>query len=80
LITSMARAVGRRRIKPRSSSAVMSRWMPDFERKSGRPSFRRRKGIRLLQTLMNEAQSSNSCGSAWLPSLPVFGVSHRNKS
>src|ERR1700730_10793015 len=35
LITSMARArLGRRRIKPRSSSAVMRRWMPDFERRS----------------------------------------------
>src|SRR5262249_42607113 len=39
LITSMARArLGRRRMKPRSSSAVISRWMPDFERKS-RASF-----------------------------------------
>src|SRR3954470_15303913 len=35
LITSMARArLGRRRMKPRSSSAVMSRWIPDFERRS----------------------------------------------
>src|SRR6185437_10619578 len=35
LITSMARArLGRRRMKPRSSSAVMRRWIPDFERKS----------------------------------------------
>src|SRR5665213_1021516 len=34
-ITSMARArLGRRRMKPRSSSAVMRRWMPDFERRS----------------------------------------------
>src|SRR5213592_198159 len=31
----MARArLGRRRIKPRSSSAVISRWMPDFDRRS----------------------------------------------
>ena len=30
--TSSARArLGRRRMKPRSSSAVISRWMPDFE-------------------------------------------------
>ena len=35
LITSMARArLGRRRMNPRSSSAVMRRWMPDFERRS----------------------------------------------
>src|SRR6266404_2361597 len=35
LMTSMARArLGRRRMKPRSSSAVMRRWIPDFERKS----------------------------------------------
>ena len=35
LITSMARArLGRRRMKPRSSSAVISRWMPDLERRS----------------------------------------------
>src|SRR6266576_4204737 len=35
LITSMARArLGRRRMKPRSSSAVISRWIPDFERRS----------------------------------------------
>ena len=35
LITSMARArFGRRRMKPRSSSAVISRWMPDLERRS----------------------------------------------
>src|ERR1700688_2177247 len=35
LITSMARArLGRRRMKPRSSSAVIRRWIPDFERRS----------------------------------------------
>src|SRR5216683_5135431 len=35
LITSMARArFGRRRMKPRSSSAVIRRWMPDLERRS----------------------------------------------
>jgi hypothetical protein len=35
LMTSMARArLGRRRMKPRSSSAVIRRWMPDFERRS----------------------------------------------
>ena len=35
LITSMARArLGRRRMKPRSSSAVISRWIPDLERRS----------------------------------------------
>jgi hypothetical protein len=35
LITSTARArLGSRRMKPRSSSAVISRWMPDFERRS----------------------------------------------
>src|SRR5947209_15832362 len=35
LMTSMARArLGRRRMKPRSSSAVMRRWIPDFERRS----------------------------------------------
>ena len=33
--TSMARArLGRRRMKPRSSSALISRWMPDLERRS----------------------------------------------
>ena len=31
----MARArLGRRRMKPRSSKAVMSRWMPDLDRRS----------------------------------------------
>src|SRR5256714_2285147 len=35
LMTSIARArLGRRRMKPRSSSAVMRRWIPDFERRS----------------------------------------------
>src|SRR5262249_12282743 len=35
LITSMARArLGSRRIKPRSSSAVIRRWIPDLERRS----------------------------------------------
>src|SRR3984885_7699789 len=35
LITSMARArLGRRRMKPRSSRAVIRRWMPDLERRS----------------------------------------------
>src|SRR3954454_13156153 len=35
LITSMARArLGSRRMKPRSSSAVINRWMPDLERRS----------------------------------------------
>ncbi len=35
LMTSIARArLGRRRMKPRSSSAVIRRWMPDFERRS----------------------------------------------
>src|SRR5258706_4521082 len=35
LITSIARArLGRRRMKPRSSSAVIRRWIPDFERRS----------------------------------------------
>jgi hypothetical protein len=35
LMTSMARArFGRRRMKPRSSSAVISRWMPDLDRRS----------------------------------------------
>ena len=39
LMTSMARArLGRRRMKPRSSRAVISRWMPDLERRS-RASF-----------------------------------------
>ena len=33
LVTSRARArCGRRRMKPRSSRPLMSRWMPDFER------------------------------------------------
>jgi hypothetical protein len=33
--TSMARALlGSRRMKPRSSRAVISRWMPDLERRS----------------------------------------------
>ncbi len=35
LITSIARArLGMRRINPRSSSAVMSRWIPDLDRRS----------------------------------------------
>src|SRR5688500_10604778 len=35
LMTPMARArLGRRRMKPRSSRAVMRRWMPDLERRS----------------------------------------------
>src|ERR1700753_2560368 len=34
-MTSMARArLGRRRMKPRSSNAVIRRWMPDLDRRS----------------------------------------------
>jgi hypothetical protein len=44
-ITSRARArLGRRRMKPRSSSAEIRRWTPDFDLRSSAPSFPRTRG------------------------------------
>ena len=59
LITSMARArLGRRRMKPRSSSAVISRWMPDLERRSSASFISSKEGGTpdFLQSLVDEAQ------------------------
>ena len=56
---SMARARwGRRRMKPRSSSAVISRWMPDFDLRSRASFISSKEGehARLLQPLMDEHQ------------------------
>ena len=55
----MARArLGSRRMKPRSSSAVISRWMPDFERRSSASFISSKEGGTpgLLQPLVDEAQ------------------------
>ena len=59
LITSMARArFGRRRMKPRSSRAVISRWMPDLERRSSASFISSKEGGTpdFLQPLVDEAQ------------------------
>src|SRR3954462_1147485 len=61
LITSMARALlGRRRIKPRSSSAVISRWIPDFERRSSASFISSKEGgtpASFSRSLMNRSNS-----------------------
>ena len=61
LITSMARArLGRRRMKPRSSSAVIRRWMPDFERRSSASFISSKEGgtpLSFRRSLMNRRSS-----------------------
>src|SRR3954469_24428424 len=61
LMTSIARArVGRRRMKPRSSSAVIRRWMPDFERRSSASFISSKEGgtpLSLRRSLMNRRSS-----------------------
>src|SRR5216684_4861429 len=61
LMTSMARArLGRRRMKPRSSNAVMRRWMPDFERRSSASFISSKEGgtpDSLRRSLMNRRSS-----------------------
>ena len=67
-ITSSARArFGRRRMKPRSSSAVIRRWMPDFERRSSASFISSKEGGMpgFLQPLMDEPkQFVLACASA----------------
>ena len=76
---SIARArCARRRIKPRSSSAVISRWMPDLERKSsasfissnegGTPSFFKRSLINVsrsscLRVSISDSKPKNNTNS-----------------
>ena len=85
LITSMARArFGKRRIKPRSSSAVIRRWMPDFERRSS-ASFISSKdgGIPASFNLSWMKRSSSYCLRVSILMLsPVFAdpTSGQNKS
>src|SRR4051812_2586908 len=60
-ITSMARArLGRRRMKPRSSSAVIRRWMPDLERRSSASFISSKEGgtpASFSRSLMNRRSS-----------------------
>ena len=62
-ITSSARArFGSRRMKPRSSSAVIRRWMPDLERRSSASFISSKDGgtpLSFRRSLMN--RSSSSC-------------------
>src|SRR5215218_11231692 len=61
LMTSIARArLGRRRMKPRSSSAVIRRWMPDFERRSSASFISSKEGgtpLSFRRSLMNRRSS-----------------------
>src|SRR3954471_6378102 len=61
LMTSMARArLGRRRMKPRSSSAVIRRWMPDLERRSSASFISSKEGgtpASFSRSLMNRRSS-----------------------
>src|SRR5438552_1001642 len=72
LITSMARArLGRRRMKPRSSSAVMRRWMPDFDRRSSASFISSKEGgtpDSLSLSLMN--RRSSYCLRVSMPKVP----------
>src|SRR5665647_2372474 len=76
LITSMARArLGRRRMKPRSSSAVMRRWMPDFERRSSASFISSKEGgtpHSFRRSLMN--RRSSYCLRVSISSVPQFAV------
>src|SRR3954452_18642700 len=60
-ITSMARArLGRRRMMPRSSSAVIRRWMPDLERRSSASLISSKEGgtpASFSRSLMNRRSS-----------------------
>ena len=75
LMTSMARArLGRRRMKPRSSSAVMRRWIPDFERKSSASFISSKEGgtpDSFKRSLMN--RSSSYCLRVSISSSPQVG-------
>src|SRR5580693_5111366 len=72
LITSIARArLGRRRMKPRSSSAVMRRWMPDFERRSSASFISSKEGgtpDSFRRSLMN--RKSSYCLRVSISSIP----------
>src|SRR5882762_10804026 len=74
LITSMARArFGKRRIKPRSSSAVIRRWMPDFERRSSASFISSKEGgtpDSFRRSLMN--RRSSYCLRVSISSVPQF--------
>ena len=76
LITSMARArLGRRRMKPRSSSAVIRRWMPDFERRSSASFISSKEGgtpDSFSRSLMN--RSSSYCLRVSISSNPQVAI------
>src|SRR3954454_2731165 len=61
LITSIARArLGSRRINPRSSNAVIKRWIPDFERRSSASFISSKEGgtpASFSRSLMNRSNS-----------------------
>ena len=62
LITSSARArLGRRRMKPRSSSAVISRWMPDLLRRSSASFISSKEGGMPLSFIRSWMNMSSSC-------------------
>ena len=62
LMTSSARArCGRRRMKPRSSSAVMSRWMPDFDLRSSASFISSKDGGTPVSYRRSWISMSNSC-------------------
>ena len=75
LMTSMARArLGRRRMKPRSSSAVMRRWMPDFERRSSASFISSKEGgtpASFSRSLMK--RRSSYCLRVSISSIPPVG-------
>src|ERR1700679_1624464 len=74
LITSMARArLGRRRMKPRSSKAVIRRWIPDFDPKSSAPFISSKEGgtpDSFKRSLMN--RSSSYCLRVSISTNPQF--------
>src|ERR1700678_1841342 len=74
LITSMARArLGRRRMKPRSSKAVIRRWIPDFDRKSSASFISSKEGgtpDSFKRSLMN--RSSSYCLRVSISTNPQF--------
>src|ERR1019366_6867445 len=74
LMTSMARArLGRRRMKPRSSKAVIRRWIPDFDRKSSASFISSKEGgtpHSFRRSLMN--RSSSYCLRVSISTNPQF--------
>ena len=76
LITSIARArLGRRRMKPRSSSAVMRRWIPDFERRSSASFISSKEGgtpVSFRRSWMK--RSSSNCFRVNILASPIPGA------